>query len=74
MIGGRPHDPEDAVDPITTDTGVSVIPVTCARCGLPIPAGERHLRHTDHRGARAVRFAECAPCARRAGRGDLLDR
>jgi hypothetical protein len=64
----------DTAPLITTESGVSVIPVTCARCELPIPAGEKHLRHTDRRGGAAVRFPECVRCARRAGRAGALDR
>jgi hypothetical protein len=58
---------------IHTQVRVSVVPLTCARCKLPVPAGERHLRHVDTRATPTVRFVECGSCARRAGRGDLLD-
>ncbi len=58
---------------ITTQVRVSVMPLTCARCRLPVPAGQRHLRHVDTRGVPVVRFVECADCARRAGRAGPLD-
>ncbi|MBC3763861.1 hypothetical protein ACUN7V_08915 [Quadrisphaera oryzae] len=58
---------------IHTQVRVDVVPLTCARCRLPVPAGQRHLRHVDTRATPAVRFVECGDCARRAGRGDLLD-
>ncbi len=58
---------------IRTQVRVSVVPLTCARCRLPVPAGQRHLRHVDTRAVPAVSFVECAECARRAGRSGPLD-
>ncbi|MBF5083218.1 hypothetical protein [Quadrisphaera sp. INWT6] len=58
---------------IRTQVRVSVVPLTCARCKLPVPAGQRHLRHVDTRAVPAVSFVECAECARRAGRSGPLD-
>jgi len=58
---------------IRTQVRVSVVPLTCARCKLPVPAGQHHLRHVDTRAVPAVSFVECAECARRAGRGGPLD-
>lgn len=62
-----------AVGGIHTQVRVSVVPLTCARCRLPVPAGQRHLRHVDTRSVPAVKFVECAECARRAGRSGPLD-
>lgn len=58
---------------IRTQVRVSVVPLTCARCKLPVPAGQHHLRHVDTRAVPAVSFVECAECARRAGRSGPLD-